>query len=396
MRSLLIIESDPLELRTISALMAEEYEISGAGDTRTAVGLMRPRRFDLVLLNLDPRDVDAGFAVLSAAATLDPAPAVVCVSACGDPGLIVRAGRHGAADFIVKPHTLPFLKKKLRDAAPVAPSRTARGRGSKDEPSALIGDSAAMRETRRLVALFGQYDFPVLILGESGTGKELAAREIHARSSRGASHLVTLNCGAIPSHLAESELFGTERGAFTGALSRAGAWERADGGTLFLDEVGDLAEEVQSKLLRALENGDMTRLGGCVPMRSDVRILAATNADIGPGSPASFRPDLLYRMNTLTITLAPLRERLEDIPAIVEFFAMEYCGGKEVDETGLRALQSYAWPGNVRQLRNTLCRAAVNAHDDPVISERHIRFDHREGRAERHWMPASPAFSPRP
>ncbi len=373
MRSILIVDPDRRESRRIASLLAEDFETDCADDDDEGREKLRARPFDLVLVSLDFEDAERSLDFVEEVAASDHPPKVVCASERADTTLAVKAGRRGAEEFATKPYALPQLRKKLLDATPTARSRRDKARARRASP--LIGESELMLEVKRTLALYGAYDYPVLILGESGTGKDLAARDVHAQSSRAARPFVALNCGAIPSQLAESELFGTERGAFTGAIGHPGAWERANGGTLFLDEIGALSPDVQVKLLRALESGEVLRLGGCVPMRSDVRILAATNADIKPGGTAALRNDLYYRLNTLSVTMPPLRKRVEDIPLLVEHLSRTCCDGKRVDGAAMRTLETYAWPGNVRQLRNTLCRSTVNAHEAECIETRHIRFD---------------------
>ncbi len=234
--------------------------------------------------------------------------------------------------------------------------------------------SPAARRILTLIERYAAYEFPVLILGESGTGKELAARRIHARSARHRGPFVALNCAAIPEELAESELFGSERGAFTGAVQRPGAFELAEGGTLFLDEIGETGASAQAKLLRALESGEFRRLGGSALRKANVRLVAATSRDIrSPGNASHFRPDLLYRIETLVLELPPLRERREDIADLAETFAREASHGwKGFSGAALELLAAQPWPGNVRQLKNVVLRAIVLSDGCPEIGPEHI------------------------
>lgn len=243
-------------------------------------------------------------------------------------------------------------------------------------PLPFIGTSRSMQEAVERIKLYASYDYPVLILGESGTGKELAARALHKLSRRREGPFIGRNCAALPNLLAESELFGTERGAFTDAVCRAGAFELARGGVLFLDEIGDMKHEVQAKLLRALETGEIWPLGGREPRRSDLRLISATSLDIETSvREGNFRSDLYYRVNTLIIRLPPLREYRDDIPDLAAHFVNEATSGKVVvSAQALRRLVAYDWPGNVRQLRSVLQRALVHSRDSGEIAAEHIEF----------------------
>jgi len=240
-----------------------------------------------------------------------------------------------------------------------------------------------MREVRRLVLRYASSDSPVLVAGESGTGKELVARAVHEASRRRAFPFVALNCGALPESLLESELFGVERGAYTDAVSRPGCFERANGGTLFLDEVGEMSAAAQTRLLRVVEQRELTRVGGTLPVAIDVRVVSATNRELRPngsatnplGTSAGFRPDLYYRLGVLPIRVPPLRDRPEDIPALAAHF-LSLLGKPDAALSGgaLGALCSHGWPGNVRELRSVMERAALCA-DDGSIRARDLLFD---------------------
>ena len=230
----------------------------------------------------------------------------------------------------------------------------------------MIGESAALREVWRLIERAGPTDKAILIQGESGTGKELVARALHRRSSRADKPLVAINCAALPETLLESELFGHEKGAFTGAIStKPGFFEVADGGTLFIDEVGEMPGSLQAKLLRVLEDGSMRRVGSVKERRVNVRLLAATNRNMAEEIKAGrFREDLYYRINVMSLTLPPLRQRKDDLPLLVKRFLGP---GWEIEPEAMEAIERYDWPGNIRQLINTIDRAKILADDQIVL-----------------------------
>ncbi|MGD9535817.1 MAG: nitrogen regulation protein NR(I) [Alphaproteobacteria bacterium] len=290
----------------------------------------------------------------------------------------VRASERGAFDYLPKPFDLNLLIEAVQRA--LAPRRQEPSGAAAAEPSGgealpLIGQSAAMQEVFRVIARLTGNDLTVLITGESGTGKELIARALHAFGKRRDQRFVAVNMAAIPRELVESELFGHERGAFTGAIARkAGRFEEADGGTLFLDEVGDMPMEAQTRLLRVLQDGEFTAVGGRVPIKVDVRIIAATHRNlrqmVGQGL---FREDLFYRLNVVPISVPPLRERRTDIPLLVRAFldraAAEGLPHKTVSPEAMARLSAYAWPGNVRELGNLARRLAALHGGDEIGPE---------------------------
>jgi len=293
----------------------------------------------------------------------------------------VRATKLGAFTFLEKPLTPEGVLLALASALELRQARRA-ARALREDlglGGAMVGDSAPMRAVRELLARVGSSDARVLITGESGTGKELAAAAIHAASARRDKPFVRVNCAAIPRDLVESEMFGHERGAFTGATERRiGRFELASGGTLLLDEVGDLGAEAQAKLLRAIEASEIERVGGGKPIRVDVRIVSATNKDLARCvTDGTFRDDLLFRLNVMPITLPPLRDRLEDLPALVSHFTARYRArsGAAVPvwgEDAMQALARYRWPGNVRELANIVERLAI-LHGGERITGWHVR-----------------------
>ena len=354
-------------------------------------GLLDERGPDVVLLDMNfARDAvsgEEGFAALEAVRRRDPDAAVVLMTAYGDVDRAVRALKAGAVDFVEKPWSNARLVAAVRSAAEVRRSRRraaeAEGRAETAEAQAsglasalsgdvpetpLLGESDAMRRLREAVARVAPTEADVLVLGENGTGKELVAREIHRLSGRAAGPLVRVDLGALPESLAESELFGVERGAFTGAdEARAGRAELADGGTLFLDEIGNVSAAVQAKLLSLLERREVLRLGAAQPRPVDLRLVSATNAPLEQMAEAgAFRRDLLFRINAFVVEVPPLRERGDDVVLLAEHFLAEYAGRYRRSISRLSAeaaatLGRHDWPGNVRELRHAVERAVILA-----------------------------------
>jgi DNA-binding NtrC family response regulator len=296
--------------------------------------------------------------------------------------MAVEAVKGGAYDYLAKPFELDDLRLAIKNATETIELRREnyslrrRIEVERSQRGALIGNSEAMQRVRSMIEKVAETDATVLVRGESGTGKELVAREIHERNSvRRAAAFVAVNCAALPSELIESELFGHEKGAFTGAAARRqGKFEQADGGTLFLDEIGDMSSNVQAKLLRALEERRIERLGSNDSIPVDVRIVSATHRPLEQEITAGhFRADLFYRLRVVTIEIPPLRERREDIPLLAETFLKGAAERYELPmrplaQTALRRLVEYSWPGNVRELRNTIDRAVIMAEGDEVTA----------------------------
>ncbi len=281
--------------------------------------------------------------------------------------------KRGAVDYLTKPFRLPDLdvviRKAFRSGHLERENRHLRQALARSQPCRrMIGNSPAMGEVRRLIQRVGPSDKPVLIEGESGTGKELVARAIHEASSLAKQPLIVINCAALPETLLESELFGHEKGAFTGASeAKPGLFEVADGGTLFIDEFGELAGSLQAKLLRVLEDGMLRRIGSIRERRVRVRLIAATNRDLATEVRAGrFREDLYYRVNVLSIRIPPLRDRMEDIPLLIRHFLGD---GWKVEPGVMQVLETYSWPGNIRQLQNALERAKILADDGTIHLE---------------------------
>jgi two-component system, NtrC family, nitrogen regulation response regulator NtrX len=347
----------------------EDLEVRVAASGGEAINLYSEFKPHLVFLDVKMAGLD-GLETLTRLRNLDASPQIVMISGHGTIATAVEATQRGAFDFLEKPLDTDRLLLTVRNALAHAElvGENARLRQAAEDRYAMVGDSPALQRVRELIDKVGPTAARVLITGENGTGKELVARAIHAVSPRRDRPLIEVNCAAIPSELIESELFGHMKGSFTGAFAdRAGKFEQADGGTLFLDEVGDMSLSAQAKLLRVLQEGVVTRIGGAKPIQVDVRVLAATNKDLEIEIAESrFREDLLYRLNVVPIDVPPLRERLEDVPALVAHFA-ELLGasagvpGKRFAEEAVRRLQTRPWPGNIRELRNAVERALILA-----------------------------------
>jgi two-component system response regulator AtoC len=376
--SLLIIEDDPDGARSVK----DAAEDAGFEVTLTARGIDGVNRFrdlrpDLVLTDLVLPDID-GIDVLTRIRQLDANVPVIVMTAYGSVESSVRAMRAGAYDYVTKPLDLDDIQSKLRRASETSKLRRQVDRLSatvreRYTATAMVSESPTMQGVLRQIEALADTSATVLVLGESGTGKELVARALHADSRRASAAFVAVNCGAFTESLLESELFGHEKGAFTGASSpHAGAFERADGGTLFLDEIGDAPANVQVKLLRALEEREIRRVGGREAFKVDVRLVSASNRDLHELiADGAFREDLLYRVNVVTISLPPLRHRREDIRPLTDRFIARAAAEHNrtvasVEPACYARLEQYDWPGNVRQLRNVV-ESAVLLCSGPIL-----------------------------
>jgi two-component system nitrogen regulation response regulator NtrX len=347
----------------------EDWQVKTAASGGEAITLYAEFRPHVVLLDVKMAGLD-GLDTLSRLRDLDPPPTVVMISGHGTIATAVQATQRGAFDFLEKPLDADRLLVTLRNALQqsVLDSENRELRRALDTRYPMVGSSAALEEVRALIARVGPTNARVLILGENGSGKELVARALHDASPRRDGAFVEVNCAAIPSELIESELFGHMKGSFTGAFAdRVGKFELADGGTLFLDEIGDMSLSAQSKVLRVLQEGMVTRIGAAKSVQVDVRVLAATNKllqeEIAEGR---FREDLYHRLNVIPIAVPPLRERLEDIPALVAHFVgtlsqRDGVAARAFTDESVRALQRRSWPGNVRELRNAVERLLILA-----------------------------------
>jgi DNA-binding NtrC family response regulator len=384
MAARVLVVDDELNIRTALAKILQKagYEVSAAESGDEALGLLQEGPFDLVITDLKMVGAD-GMEVLRAVKQRQPGTEVVLLTAYGTIESAVEAMRIGAYDYLPKPvdpeRVVHIAAKAVEHKALREEVRQLREQAAVREAfEHIVGRSLRMREIYERVRQVAPTLATVLISGESGTGKELVARAIHNRSPRKADPFVTLNCGALPETLLESELFGYERGAFTGALTtKVGRIEQADGGTLFLDEAGEMSPKTQIDFLRVLQEREFRRLGGNRPITVDVRFIAATNKNLEEVVKAgAFREDLYYRLAVVPIMLPPLRERPEDIPLLSTVFLRELCSQYQRPEkyfspAALQALREYAWPGNVRELRNLVERLVVTVQDQ-VIRPAHL------------------------
>ncbi len=375
MNAVLYIDDQEEELQTLQGMIGDRYRVYTCRDGRAAAGIVAERRPCLVLLDIDLNGYD-GYRVLSDIQSMEHPPPVVMLSNHKEPYHVVRAMKAGAADFFSKPYASDFMRMRLEQLLPEPGTRPPRAvrRQDAETDGLMIGSSEAMRRTRETLASFAASSLPVLLLGESGTGKDRAARFIHFRSDRAAAPLIVRNLAALPDSLAESELFGCERGAFTDARDRRGCFEAAHGGTLFLDEIADAGASVQAALLRVVEDRQVRKLGAETPKRADCRLIFATNRepeDLASGKP--IRQDLLYRICTLSVIMPPLRDRLADIPELARsFLAALNLPETELSSEAEDCLMNQKWPGNVRQLRTRIERAAVLARGGAIRAE-HVR-----------------------
>jgi DNA-binding NtrC family response regulator len=367
----LLLVDDDSEFREIAArrFLRSGYRVQEGTDGEEALGFAERREFDVAVLDMRMPGM-SGLEVLEKLRISIPECEIIMLTGEGTIETAVQAMKLGAFDYISKPFPLAELEKLVQKAYERRLLNKENGQLravlKRSEPtSRMIGESQPMQEVFRLIQRAGPTDKAILIQGESGTGKELVARALHQSSARAERPLVVINCAALPETLLESELFGHEKGAFTGAVAaKPGLFEVADGGTLFIDEIGEMPGSLQAKFLRVLEDGSMRRVGSLKERRVDVRLLAATNKHLAEEVQGGrFREDLYYRINVLSLELPPLRQRVGDIPLLVRHFL-----GSEwkIDKDAVLAIERYAWPGNVRQLINVLDRAKILA-DPPSI-----------------------------
>lgn len=365
---ILIVDDEQGIRRSLSGLLSDEgFETSGAADGEQALAALREESPNLVLLDIAMPGRD-GIAVLEELRRDWPQLPVVMMSGHGTIETAVRATQLGAFDFIEKPLSIEKLLLTIRNAleAQRLADENRALRAQMLHAREIIGEAPVMKKLKEQILQAAPTNGWVLISGENGTGKELVAKQLHVHSARSTGRFVEVNCAAIPEELIESELFGHEKGAFTGAIARKqGRFELAHGGTIFLDEIADMSLRTQAKILRILQEHKFERVGGSETIEVDVRVIAATNKDLEQEMRAgNFREDLYYRLNVIPFRIAPLRERREDIPALAAAFVGEFCAEsgarpKRVAPPALRLLAGYAWPGNVRELRNLMERLVL-------------------------------------
>lgn len=368
---LLVVEDDP-DFRTMASefLSRRGHAVTSVPNGSEALAVCQQQEFDVAILDMNMPGLN-GLEVLDRLRDIQPSLEVIMLTGQGTIETAVQAMKLGANDYLTKPFPLPDLEQRCLIAQERGKLRKENRQlrtfiARQTAAPQMIGESEVMLKVRRLIARVAPTEKIVLITGESGTGKEVVAKAIHQQSDRADKPIVTINCAALPEHLVESELFGHEKGSFTGATAeQPGLFEVADGGTLFIDELGELPLALQPKLLRVLEDGSLRRVGSSKERRVDVRVLCATNRDLGSDVAAgTFREDLYYRVNVLTVDLPPLRERGEDLWAFVN--SKIASSGRTLDEDARDAIARYSWPGNVRQLLNALDRAMVLAEDGVI------------------------------
>ena len=370
---ILLVEDDASIATVIrSALEDEGFAVDRCDSIAARDRLLASGKYDVMLTDVMLADGD-GIATIDSVRAACPSMPLIVLSAQNTLDTAVRASDTGAFEYFPKPFDLEDLVRAVAQAAGSGAQRGEEAKAGDGLP--LVGRSQAMQAVYRMITRVLRNDLTVLILGESGTGKELVAEAIHQLGHRKSGPFVAVNAAAIPSDLIESELFGHEKGAFTGAIAQAiGKFEQANGGTLFLDEIGDMPMEAQTRLLRALQSGRIRRVGGRQEIGVDVRIVAATNRDLKPMiASGRFREDLFYRLNVVPIQLPPLRDRAEDIEALAKHFlghaAREGLPERRIDRAAIALLEQQPWRGNVRELRNAIYRLSLMARDEVIDTQ---------------------------
>lgn len=368
MSTILIVDDEKAIRKTLTEILSfEGYTIEEAPDGEEALRCFKEKTYDVVLCDIKMPKLD-GLDFLQKASEHNPDVPIIMISGHGTIETAVEAVKKGAYDFIQKPPDLNRLLITIRNAKErnnlVSETKTLKRRVSKVQE--MIGDSAPIHRIKETIEKVAPTEARILITGENGVGKELVARWVHEKSSRATGPLVEVNCAAIPSELIESELFGHEKGSFTSAIKqRIGKFEQANGGTLFLDEIGDMSLSAQAKVLRALQEGKITRVGGDKEISVDVRVIAATNKDLMKEVEAkSFRLDLYHRLGVILIHVPSLNERKDDIPLLVNRFLQDICADygvakKAIETDAIQLLQEYNWTGNIRELRNVVERLVI-------------------------------------
>ncbi len=377
MATILIVDDDPqLRQSFTKILSAEGHKIQTASSGEAGIAAVEKEPPDLVIMDVRMPGI-TGLEAFQKIHLLDSKLPVIIMTAFGTTETAIEATKMGAFDYVLKPFEIPGILELINKA--IKASRFMHAQIQMDAPpkeanqDAIIGSSYAMQEVYKAIGRVAPTDATVLIRGESGTGKELVARALYQHSLRGTMPFLVINCVAIPDTLLESELFGYEKGAFTGAVNRRiGKIEQAHKGTVFLDEIGDMPFSIQAKILRLLQEKSIERLGGKQPIPVDVRIIAATNRDLETAvKEGHFREDLYYRLKVVSLTLPTLRERKEDIPVLTEYFIKQHCKDMNIPNPGIsekakNELNSHSWPGNVRELSNTIQKALIFCKGGPL------------------------------
>ena len=383
-RILVADDHDALRRALVRALGQAGHEVDEAADGNQAIERLHSATFDVVLSDLKMGGSD-GLDVLRSAKTLQPSVAVILMTAFGSVGTAVEAMKIGAFDFVQKPFEIEEMELKIEKALEMRRMRheieyLRHTQNDIYDFDSIVGSSGALQKVLDIVRKVAKSNTTILIRGETGTGKELVAGSIHHNSSRSGRNFVKVNCAALQENLLESELFGHEKGAFTSAdKQRIGRFEQADGGTMFLDEVGDMSPSTQAKILRVLQEHEFERLGGTRSLKVDVRMIAATNRNLPTMVAAgTFREDLFYRLNVVSVEMPPLRDRKDDMAALTDFFIRKFSGELKKKIEGVapearKMLSRYHWPGNIRELENAIERAVLLT-DAAVITADDLRL----------------------
>jgi DNA-binding NtrC family response regulator len=384
MRNILVVDDEASVIESLRVILKDQYTVLGAGDGKEALAIIEKESVDLVILDLLMPEL-GGLELLRRLQLSCQDTGVIVLTAVKDVKSIVEAVKLGALDYIIKPFDVEEIKitieKALQFRSLTREVRYLRSEISREFSSERLvyGQSRVMEDVIEVISRVSRLDTTILLRGESGTGKELIARSIHLDSNRRNNPFIVVSCPNLSGELLESELFGHEKGAFTGAYERRlGKFEVAEGGTIFLDEISEINPSLQSKLLRVLQNKEFSRLGGYSLLKANVRIIAATNKDLEAMiKKGRFREDLYYRINVVPVYLPPLRERREDIPQLVEHFYNLYrkeCHAKNkfISQGSMEALKEYDWPGNVRELKNVMERTIALYGDSPVLLPEHL------------------------
>jgi two-component system response regulator AtoC len=386
-----LVADDDASIRSLlrQLLQDEGYTVNEAATGVEVVDKVKESSPDLVIMDVRMPELD-GIEALSRVRATSPKTAVLIMTAFGSSNAAIRAMELGAFDYVTKPFELEkinYTVQKVFEYQDLAKEvEVLRGEvSSLVQTERIVGNSPAMQEVYKTVGKVAKSDATILVTGESGTGKELVAEALHYNSSRRAGPLVKVSCAALPETLLEAELFGHEKGSFTGALTqRRGRFELADKGTIFLDEIGEMSLQTQTKLLRVLQDRKIERVGSSIPIKTDIRVIVATNKDLKKQVEQNkFRDDLFYRLNVINIHMPALRDRKEDIPALVEHFLAKHrysatAQPAAISEEALRRLMEYDWPGNVRDLENVIERAVVLSRGQ-IITSRELPFGDQEG-----------------